>query len=94
MNPFVLIEVLSESTKNYDRGEKFQLYRSLPSLREYILIDQSALHVEQYSREAKFRWILTEHLGKDEILKLCSVDAELALNAIYDSVEINPPNKK
>ncbi|NUO83296.1 Uma2 family endonuclease [candidate division KSB1 bacterium] len=93
-NPLVLIEVLSESTKNYDRGEKFQLYRSLPSLREYILIDQTALHVEQYYREAKFRWILTEHFGNDEILKLGSVEAELTLRAIYDSVEFNPSDKK
>lgn len=93
-NPLVLIEVLSESTKNYDHGEKFQLYRSLPSLREYLLIDQYSMHVEQYYREAKFRWILTEHFGKDESVKFSSVEVEIALGAVYHGVEFTSPHKK
>lgn len=93
-NPVVLIEVLSQSTKDYDHVEKFQLYRSLPSLQEYVLVDQYIMHVEQYYREAKFRWTLTEYLGQDDILKFSSVEAEIALGAIYDSVELIPPGKK
>ncbi len=93
-NPSVLIEVLFESTKSYDHIEKFQLYRSLPTLREYILVDQYSVHIKQYFREAKFRWVLTEHFEENETLKLSSVDAEIAMSAVYQDVELTPPGKK
>src|SRR6476660_8159255 len=48
LNPSVIIEVLSSSTKNYDRGEKFKLYRDIPSLKEYILVDSASVHIEAF----------------------------------------------
>lgn len=93
-NPVVLVEVLSESTKSYDHIEKFQLYRSVPTLREYILVDQYSVHVKQYFREAKFRWVLTEHYDENETIKFSSVDAEIALSAIYRDLELTPPRTK
>lgn len=50
-NPLLLVEVLSDSTKNYDRGQKFQYYRSLPSLTEYLTVAQDEVHVEQWTRQ-------------------------------------------
>ena len=55
-NPSVIIEVLSDSTKNYDRGKKFRFYRSLESLQEYILIDQYSYYVEQFIKESSQEW--------------------------------------
>lgn len=93
-NPVILVEVLSESTKSYDHIEKFQLYRSLPTLQEYILVDQYSVHIKQYFREAKFRWVLTEHYDENEVIKLSSVEAEIALSAIYRDLELTPPRTK
>jgi Uma2 family endonuclease len=60
LNPNLIVEVLSDSTRDYDRGRKFQHYRTLPSLREYLTIDQDAPHVERYTRQPEDRWLLTE----------------------------------
>lgn len=59
-NPAAIFEVLSESTKNYDRGEKFEIYRALPTLREYILIDQYRVHLEHFSKNGQGKWVLEE----------------------------------
>ncbi len=93
-NPLVLIEVLSDSTKSYDRGEKFEIYRSLPALREYIVVNQYAVQVQQFYREAPFRWILTEYREMDNILKFSSFDFQIPVRDIYDGVEFPPPRKK
>jgi Uma2 family endonuclease len=60
MNPLLIVEVLSKSTKNYDLGEKFIYYRSIPEFKEYILIDQTKYHVMQYTKTLEGRWLLTE----------------------------------
>ncbi len=86
-NPVVIVEVLSDSTKNYDRGEKFKFYRSLPSLQEYILIDQYSIHVEQYYREAKNKWVLVEYKQLNDVLKFAKIDFEISLQDIYRRVE-------
>jgi Uma2 family endonuclease len=92
-NPLVLIEVLSESTKNYDRVEKFDLYRSLPSLREYIVVNQYAVEIHQFYREAPFRWVLTEYRELDNVLKFSSFDFQISVRDIYESVEFTPAGK-
>lgn len=56
LNPAVLIEVLSPSTKNYDRGEKFKLYRDIPTLKEYILIDSQSIHIEVFRLNETHHW--------------------------------------
>jgi Uma2 family endonuclease len=88
-NPRLVVEVLSKSTGNYDRGEKFDYYRSIPELQEYILIDQSCYHLMQYVKTNAGQWLLTDYTKAEEIVKLGSVDLALTLNDIYDRVNFN-----
>ncbi len=81
-NPQVIIEVLSDSTESYDRGEKFARYRQLDSLQEYILISQDKVQVEHYLRQGG-QWLLSEFGAREDILSLISIGAELPLNQIY-----------
>ena len=85
LNPIVIVEVLSPSTENYDRGKKFAHYRQLTSLQEYILVAQDQIHVEHYRRQEK-QWILTDIEKHDEILQLPSIQCELPLLDIYARV--------
>jgi Uma2 family endonuclease len=86
MNPLLIVEVLSKSTKNYDQGDKFLYYRSIPELREYILIDQSQYHVMQYVKTAEGQWLFTEFEAEDSVLSLQSVDFKIAFNDLYERV--------
>ena len=86
INPQVIIEVLSDSTAGYDRGEKFIRYRQLESLQEYILISQDQVQVDHYLRQGK-RWVLSEFNALEDVLPLVSIGAELSLRQIYRFVE-------
>lgn len=88
LNPTLIVEVLSDSTEAYDRGRKFEHYRKLESLAEYVLIAQHQPHVESYRRQPDHHWLLTECSGLDGALRLESIDCELALAEIYDKVEL------
>lgn len=88
LNPVVLIEVLSPSTKSYDRGEKFRRYRTLESLREYLLVAQDEMHIEHWTRQSDGNWTKTEFRNPDEIIKLVSVGAELRVTEVYRKVEL------
>ena len=85
LNPILLVEVLSPSTKAYDRGEKFAHYRQLPSLQEYVLVAQDKVIVEYYRRQER-QWIFTDFEKHDEILPLSSLHCELPLQDIYERV--------
>jgi Uma2 family endonuclease len=85
-NPRLVVEVLSKSTGNYDRSEKFDYYRSIPTLQEYILIDQSRYHVIQYVKANEEQWLMTNYNNAEGIVKLGSIDLALSLNDIYDRV--------
>ena len=87
--PLIIVEVLSESTANYDRGEKFRLYRTIPTLQEYILISQSEMHVEQFAKTADNKWILSEDDEENSILTLNSLQFQISFRDIYDKVEFN-----
>src|SRR5580704_10178289 len=87
VNPVLIVEVLSESTEAYDRGKKFEQYRALPSLREYLLVAQDAPRIEQYTRQPDDRWLLSETSGGDTSIQLASVDCVLPLAGIYDQIE-------
>jgi Uma2 family endonuclease len=88
-NPRLIVEVLSKSTGNYDRGEKFDYYRSIPELQEYILIDQSCYHVMQYVKTNAGQWLLTDYHQAEEVVKLGSIELALTLNDIYDRVNFD-----
>lgn len=85
-NPTVLIEVLSESTADYDRGTKFKHYRQIPSLREYVLVDQSAAQIEQFTLGDDGAWKLTETKGLEATLNLDSIGCRVPLSEIYRKV--------
>jgi Uma2 family endonuclease len=88
LDPTLLIEVLSPSTEAYDRGETFEHYRKLESLREYVLIAQERLHLEQFVRQSDGHWLLSEWSGSDATVSLGSVGATLVLAEVYDKVEL------
>lgn len=86
-NPAIIIEVLSESTQDYDRGGKFAAYRSIPEFREYVLIDQYTVHVEHYVKTADKRWSFAEYDAEDEKLVLSVLPFEISFSDLYDQVE-------
>jgi len=87
-NPLIIAEVLSSSTRNYDKDEKFAAYRTIPSFQEYLLIDQSTLHVEQYFRTDRKHWNFTEYDGANETVTLNSIPFQILLVDLYDKVEM------
>ena len=86
-NPQVIIEVLSNSTKGYDREDKFAAYRTIPTFQEYLLIDQNCIHVEQFSKTGKKRWNLREYDEEDENISLETVSFEIFLQDLYNKVK-------
>ncbi len=85
LNPIVVIEVLSSSTAAYDRGEKFESYKQLASLPEYILISQDRVRVESYRRQGT-RWLHNTFQHLEDVLPLASIECEVPLRAIYRRV--------
>jgi Uma2 family endonuclease len=81
VNPMVIVEVLSDSTAESDRGDKFADYRRLGSLREYVLVSQRERRIDVYRRDGR-RWVLDEH-RRGEVLRLEAIDVELAVDDIY-----------
>ena len=88
VNPVVIIEVLSPSTENYNRGKKFQNYRTMLSLCEYILIAQDDHRVEHYARQSDNTWVLSEVVRLHDWVELTSIQCVLDLADIYEKVEI------
>lgn len=89
VNPVMIAEVLSKSTKGYDRDEKFAAYRTIPSLQEYILIDQYTMHIEQYCKTNNNQWIFSEFTDGNVNLNLASISCQMILSDIYDKVDFN-----
>jgi Uma2 family endonuclease len=87
LNPTVIIEVLSESTEAYDRGGKFELYRSLDTLAEYVMIGSQRVSVERYTRQADGTWNLRAKNRLEDSIDLRSVECHLALADLYEKVE-------
>jgi Uma2 family endonuclease len=86
LNPLLLVEVLSPSTEAYDRGKKFELYRTIPTLREYLLIHQDRHHVEHYSKQDDSSWLLREYSGLEACLEIGWLSVRIPLGEIYASV--------
>jgi Uma2 family endonuclease len=86
-NPMLIVEVLSDSTEEYDRGGKFDGYKSLPTLREYVLVAQSEVKVERFVRQPDDSWAVTEYTDPLGSLPLTSVPADIPLAAVYRHVE-------
>ena len=86
-NPVLIIEVLSSSTEGYDKGVKFDNYRSLESLREYVLISQDSKRVIRYTKQSDGSWNLMDFIGDKTEIELVSIECKLTMDDIYDKVE-------
>ena len=88
LNPVLIAEILSPSTERYDRVGKFAMYSGITSLREYILVSQSAVKVERYFRRPGGKWLLTEASHLKDSIKLASVPAVLKVRDLYRQVDV------
>jgi len=88
VNPIVLIEVLSPSTERYDRGMKFEHYRTIESLRAYVLIAQDHQHIECYTRQDTGQWLLQEASAPNEYITLHPIACILTIDDIYEKVDL------
>lgn len=83
LNPTFLAEVLSPSTEAYDRGKKFEHYRKLESLREYLLVAQERVQADLYTRQPDGRWLLTEAGSLEDTLSVASIGCQIPMAALY-----------
>ncbi len=87
LNPRLIIEVISDATEGFDRGEKFENYRQIPSFREFLLIAQDRCYIEHYIKRKDGRWEFSEVNDLQSIVKLPSIECELAVAEVYDKIE-------
>ena len=88
VNPVLIAEVLSDSTESYDRGDKFEAYRTIPTFQEYLLIDQYRLYVEHYVKQSEHQRLFTEYSSLDAQVNLSLVGVEIALKDLYENVDV------
>ena len=88
LQPAVIIEILSGSTKDYDRGTKFKLYRDIPALKEYILIDSEAIGIELFRLSADGHWQLEEYKNMEEIFQIKAVRFQMSVHDIYEATKL------
>jgi Uma2 family endonuclease len=93
IQPTVVIEILSPSTKSYDRGDKFRLYREIPTLRDYVLIDSQSISVEAYHLNKSRHWELEEFKTTESSLTLYSLNITMPLTEIYEGTKLPSPAK-
>jgi Uma2 family endonuclease len=90
LNPQVIIEVLSDSTEKYDRGKKFELYRHISTLREYILVSQDHAHIDRFALNEQGQWVLNDATGLEASIELTAIACRLPLAEVYAKVEFEP----
>jgi Uma2 family endonuclease len=86
LNPTLIVEILSPSTEAYDRGDKFAHYRTIPSLREFILVSQDRPRIERFVRQEDDTWLLAETSGLEATVTLAAIRCELRLAEVYERV--------
>ena len=87
INPTVIVEVLSPSTANFDRGFKFDAYTAIASMREYVLIEPSRVSLDVFTRQPNGRWLLAKALRLEDTIDLESIGCQLALSDVYEKVD-------
>lgn len=87
MNPTIIFEVLSDSTGNYDRSEKFRKYKNLPSFVEYVLIEQDTPAVDVLHKKENGAWEMNSYFGLDDVMTLNTLDIKIALADLYEDTE-------
>jgi Uma2 family endonuclease len=86
LNPVLIVEVLSKSTKDFDKEDKFRFYRSIPEFREYVLVNQSEFLVEQYIKTESNEWLFREYEGDSAIVSFVAVEVQMSMTDIYELV--------
>jgi Uma2 family endonuclease len=86
INPAVIFEVLSESTRDYDRGSKFAAYRKISTLKDYITVEQGQVGMEHFSRIDDTNWSFSVYEDDDQELKIASIRATIPVGAVYRRV--------
>jgi Uma2 family endonuclease len=85
LNPLLIVEVLSPSSEGYDRGKKFELYRTIESFSEYLLVHQDRRRVEHYSKQDDGSWLLREHFGAGDSVAIARLGVHISLSDLYAS---------
>lgn len=88
LNPSLIVEVLSPSTEAYDRGRKFDQYKTIDSFKEYLLVSTDRIHVDLYTRQPFGRWLLTSADAVEDALDLQSIAFRLSLSELYAGIEL------
>ncbi len=89
-NPLLIVEVLSDSTKNYDRTLKYEYYRTIPSFKEYVLVHQDNKHVSVYTKQTDNTWIVRDYDGDGATAILYAIqECPLPLKRLYRGLEIS-----
>jgi Uma2 family endonuclease len=86
INPCLIIEVLSKSTEEYDQGNKFKYYRSIPELQEYLLINQYEVEIQHYTKTDGGLWIYRAYEFIDDAITLTSINTEITVATLYEGV--------
>lgn len=86
LNPVLIVEVLSKSTKDFDKEDKFRFYRSIPEFREYVLVNQSEFLVTQYMKTESNQWLFREYEGETATVSFASVEVQMSMSEIYAKV--------
>jgi Uma2 family endonuclease len=94
LNPTLIIEVLSESTRGYDRGRNFERCRQLESLVEYVTVAQERPRVERRTRRAADLWLFEEKSRVEDSVTIPSIDCELALADVYNGIDFDAPEER
>ena len=84
-NPLLIVEVLSPSTEGYDRGKKFEMYRTIPSFQEYLIVHQDQRHVEHFSKQDDGSWLLRDHAGANDSVTIARLGLHISLAELYAS---------
>jgi Uma2 family endonuclease len=88
VNPCFIAEVLSRSTQNYDRGDKFVAYRTIPSFQEYLLIDQHHVHVEHHVKTAVNQWLFSEYDDPTITLSFSTFEFQIQIAELYENIDL------
>ena len=89
VNPYFIAEILSKSTQNYDRSEKFVAYRSIPTFQEYLLIDQYHIHVEHHVKTAAHQWLFSEYDDPTVTLSLSTFELQIQISELYENIDFS-----
>ncbi|WP_009631174.1 Uma2 family endonuclease [Synechocystis sp. PCC 7509] len=89
LNPCLIVEVLSKSTKNYDRTDKFRYYRSIAELQEYVLINQYKTEIEHYTKADGNSWLFRAYEAMTDKIVFPSINLEITVEDIYENVEFD-----